>query len=63
MSRADGRMPDEIRNVSLAPSYQTFPEGSALIKMGLTRVICAASIEERVPPFLRGQGKGWVTAE
>jgi ribonuclease PH len=56
-------MPDQIRNLSLDPSYQSFAEGSAMIKMGLTKVICAASIEERVPQFLRGQGKGWVTAE
>ena len=63
MSRADGRMPDELRKVSVTPSYQSFAEGSALMEMGLTRVLCAASIEERVPPFLRGGGKGWVTAE
>ena len=61
--RADGRTPEEPRKMSLTPGYQSFAEGSALMEMGLTRVLCAASVEERVPPFLRGAGKGWVTAE
>jgi ribonuclease PH len=61
--RADGRCWDEPRPTIITPSYQKFAEGSALIEMGLTRVLCAASLEERVPAFLRGQGRGWVTAE
>ena len=61
--RADGRGLDELRRVSLTPGYQSFAEGSVLIELGLTRVVCAASVDERVPPFLRGVGKGWVTAE
>ena len=61
--RTDGRQLDELRRVCLTPNYLPHAEGSALIEMGQTRVICAASIEERVPPFLRGRGQGWVTAE
>jgi ribonuclease PH len=61
--RADGRQWDETRPARITPGYQKFAEGSALIEMGLTRVLCAASLEERVPAFLRGQGQGWVTAE
>ena len=63
MSRADGRLWDQIRPTIITPGYQKFAEGSALIQMGVTKVLCAASLEERVPPFLRGQRKGWVTAE
>ena len=63
MKRIDGRRSDEIRNTRITPGYQSFAEGSALIEMGHTKVICAATIEERVPPWMRGQGKGWVTAE
>ncbi len=63
MERIDGRRNDEIRRTSITLGYQSFAEGSALIETGQTKVICAASIEERVPPWLRGQGKGWVTAE
>ena len=63
MLRADGRLWDQIRSTTITPGYQKFAEGSALIEMGATKVLCAASLEERVPPFLRGQGKGWVTAE
>ena len=61
--RGDGRSWNEPRRAIIVPGYQRFAEGSALIEMGLTKVLCAASIEERVPPFLRGEGKGWVTAE
>ena len=61
--RADGRANNEIRPLNLQPGFQAFAEGSALMEMGMTRVICAASVEERVPPFLRGAGIGWVTAE
>ena len=63
MFRVDGRTNDQPREVKITPSYLVFPEGSALIEVGETKVICTASLEERVPPFLRGQGKGWVTAE
>ena len=63
MTRPDGRRWDEPRPIAITPGYQRFAEGSALIETGLTRVLCAASLEERVPPFLRGQGRGWVTAE
>jgi ribonuclease PH len=61
--RADGRRPDQLRPVRITPNFQAFPAGSVLIECGGTRVVCAASIEERVPPFLLGSGKGWVTAE
>ena len=54
---------DQLRDTRITPNYQPFAEGSALIEMGQTRVICAATVEERVPPWMRGQGKGWVTAE
>ena len=63
MLRTDGRSWDEARPTTITPDYQEFAEGSAMIEVGRTRVLCAASLEERVPPFLRGQGKGWVTAE
>ena len=62
-TRADGRRPNELRPVEIAPHFLKHAEGSALITVGNTRVICAASIEEGVPPFLRGSGRGWVTAE
>jgi len=61
--RPDGRSWDQARNTVIIPGYQKFAEGSALIEVGNTRVLCSASLEERVPAFLRGQGKGWVTAE
>ena len=63
MARTDGRRWDEPRPITITPGYQRYAEGSALIETGLTRVLCAASLEERVPQFLRGQGRGWVTAE
>jgi ribonuclease PH len=63
MPRLDGRAVDAIRPTRLTPHYLMHPEGSVLIEVGNTRVICTASIEDRVPPFLRGSGKGWVTAE
>jgi ribonuclease PH len=62
-ARPDGRRPRELRAIIITPNYLRHAEGSALIEFGLTRVLCAASIEESVPPFLRGQGRGWVTAE
>ena len=61
--RKDGRAADELRPLSITRNYQSFAEGSCLIELGSTRVLCAASFEERVPPFLRGTGRGWVTAE
>lgn len=61
--RSDGRQADELRPVRITPDFMPYAEGSALIEMGQTRVICTASFEERVPPFLRGTGQGWVTAE
>ncbi len=61
--RADGRKSGDIRPIEVCPGVQKHAEGSVLFAMGDTRVVCAATIEERVPPFLRGGGKGWVTAE
>jgi len=63
MTRSDGRAPGELRPTRLTPGFLMHAEGSVLIEVGRTRVVCAASIEERVPPFLRNSGKGWVTAE
>ena len=63
MKRADGRAYDELRPIRIIPGYQSFAEGSALIELGKTRVLCSVSVEERVPGFLRGEGSGWVTAE
>jgi len=63
VKRADGRAYDELRPVRIVPGFQSFAEGSALIELGLTRVLCSVSAEERVPGFLRGGGTGWVTAE
>ncbi len=63
MARVDGRANDDLRPVKITLGYQDYPEGSALIEMGNTRVLCAVSVEDRVPPFLKGQGTGWVTAE
>jgi ribonuclease PH len=61
--RTDNRAADEMRAVRITPGYLPYAEGSVLIEMGQTRVICSASIEDRVPFFLRNQGTGWVTAE
>jgi len=61
--RPSGRAPDAIRSVSIEPGFSHHAEGSVLIRMGRTEVLCAASVESRVPPFMRGQGLGWVTAE
>jgi ribonuclease PH len=63
MVRVDGRLNDELRPVRITTGVQAFAEGSALIEMGLTKVICTVSVEDRVPPFLRGKGMGWITAE
>ncbi len=61
--RVDNRKPDQARPVRITPNYLLTAEGSALIEVGNTRVICAATLENTVPPFLRGAGTGWVTAE
>jgi len=63
ISRLNDRAPNELRPVSITPDFTMHAEGSVLIEVGHTRVICTASIEEKVPPFLRNTGKGWVTAE
>ena len=62
-ARTDGRAPDELRPVRITPGYLPYAEGSVLIEMGNTRVVCAASLDDRVPPFLRNSGQGWLTAE
>ena len=61
--RPSGRAPDALRPVSITPGYARHAEGSCLIRVGGTELLCAASAEGRVPPFLRGSGQGWVTAE
>jgi ribonuclease PH len=61
--RSDSRAPSDLRPTRVTPHYLVHAEGSVLIEVGQTRVICAASVEERVPPFLKGTGKGWVTGE
>ena len=61
--RTDGRKANELRALKITPSYIKTADGSVLIEMGATRVICTAKLEERVPPFMRNSGKGWITAE
>jgi ribonuclease PH len=61
--RADGRAPSEMRRVTITPHFSKHAEGSALIEVGDTRVICTASVQEKVPPFLYRSGRGWITAE
>jgi len=61
--RSDGRSPEQLRPLRITPDFITTAEGSALIEVGNTRVICTASIEESVPPFLRNSGKGWISSE
>ncbi len=61
--RPSGRRPDELRQISLQPNYSKHAEGSCLVRFGDTYVLCTASVESRVPPFLRNSGRGWVTAE
>lgn len=61
--RADGRRRDELRPVSFIRGFSRYAEGSALVSFGDTKILCAATVEEKVPPFLRGSGRGWVTAE
>src|SRR5687767_10128380 len=61
--RPDGRKADELRPIEIITGFQKHAEGSALVKLGDTWVLCAASVEEKVPPFLLGKDEGWVTAE
>src|SRR3954471_20109751 len=61
--RPDGRRPDQLRTLEITPHYQKHAEGSALIKLGDTWVLCSASVETGVPGFLTGKGRGWLTAE
>ncbi len=63
MIRVDGRAPDQLRPVTITPNYLPHAEGSCLIEVGNTRVICTATLENRVPPHVYGSGKGWITAE
>jgi len=63
MARVDGRSPDQLRPIKVTPGFMKHAEGSVLIEMGDTHVICTASVEERVPHFLMGKGQGWITAE
>ena len=63
MTRPDGRKVDELRPIKITTGYTKYAEGSVLIEFGETKVLCNASVEESVPPFKRGSGEGWVTAE
>lgn len=63
MTRMDGRKPDEMRPIKITRDYLKFPEGSVMIEVGETKVICTASVEDKVPIWLRGSGQGWITAE
>src|SRR5213082_4192556 len=63
ITRIDGRAPRQLRPARITVDYLDYAEGSVLIETGNTRVLCAASVEEKVPPFLEGKGQGWVTAE
>src|SRR5258708_8797089 len=61
--RPSGRAPDQMRELRFEPGFTRHAEGAVLVAFGDTRVLCTASVEDRVPPFLRGKGEGWVTAE
>ncbi|MFC1903681.1 ribonuclease PH [Chloroflexota bacterium] len=63
MKRVDGRAYDELRPIRILPGFQSFAEGSVLIELGKTQVLCSVSVEDRVPNFLKGSGTGWITAE
>jgi ribonuclease PH len=63
MPRPDGRAADQLRPITVTRDFLLHPEGSVLVEFGATKVICTASVEDKVPPFLKGQGQGWVTAE
>lgn len=62
-SRPDGRQPDQLRQISFQRGFTRYAEGSVLVSFGETKVLCNATVEQRVPPFMRGEGRGWVTAE
>lgn len=62
-ARTDGRTPEQLRELRITPGFMPYAEGSALIEMGRTRVICTATLDDRVPPFRRNTGQGWLTAE
>src|ERR1700739_3983048 len=61
--RANGRNPDQLRSVKITPDFISTAEGSVLMELGNTRVICTATVDDGVPGFMKGQGKGWVTSE
>lgn len=61
--RPSGRQPNDLRNITITRNYTKHAEGSVLVEFGDTKVLCTASVEEKIPPFLRGKGEGWVTAE
>ena len=61
--RPSGRQPDQLREITITRNYTKHAEGSVLVEFGDTKVLCTASVEERIPPFLRGMGEGWITAE
>ena len=61
--RPSGRQANELRQINITRNYTKHAEGSVLVEFGDTKVLCTASVEERIPPFLRGTGEGWVTAE
>jgi len=61
--RPSGRAPDEMRAITIETNFTKHAEGSCLISFGETRVLCTASVEDRIPPWLRGKGEGWVTGE
>ena len=63
MERIDGRLYDELRPITITRNFNKYAEGSVLIEAGETKVICTATVDEKVPPFLRGKGNGWITAE
>ena len=63
MARIDGRANDEIRPITITRNFNKYAEGSVLIEAGDTKVVCTATVDEKVPPFLRGKGQGWITAE
>ena len=63
IARADGRKYSELRKIKIIPDYIIHPKGSVLIEFGNTKVICTASVVDKVPPFLKGKGQGWITAE
>jgi ribonuclease PH len=63
MTRPSGRTPDQLRDLRITRNYTVHAEGSVLVEFGNTKVLCTASVDEKVPGFLKGKGKGWVTAE